>query len=97
MASTEHVSGKNMTSMSNLVQILWSGTGRDFNERYWGYYSNGTGTLIDCGTAVHGQPGHLLRYPDEFWGEAPDLIVSVFGIYAHSTSAAPIRQLGAAP
>ena len=89
VASTEHVSGKYMTSMSNLVQILYSGTGRDFNERYWGYYSNGTGTLSIAALQYTLSLGTLLRYPEEFWGEAPDLIVSVFGIYAHSTSAAP--------
>ncbi len=88
VASTEHVSGKNMTSMSNLVQILYSGTGRDFNERYWGYYSNGTGTLSIAALQYTLSLGTLLRYPEEFWGDAPDLIVSVFGIYAHSTSAA---------
>ena len=89
VAAAEHVSGKNMTSMSNLVQILYSGTGRDFNERYWGYYSNGTGTLSIAALQYTVSLGTLLRYPEEFWGEAPDLTLSVFGIYAHSTSAAP--------
>ncbi len=70
VASTEHVSGKNTTSMSNLVQILWSGTGRDFDERYWGYYSNGTGTLTFAALQYTVSLGKLLRYPDEFWGEA---------------------------
>ncbi len=90
VASTEHVVGKNMTSMSNLVQILWSGTGRDFNERYWGYYSNGTGTLTFAALQYTVSLGTLLRYPEEFWGEAPDLNISVFGIYGHSTSAPPM-------
>ena len=90
VASTEHVVGKNMTSMSNLVQILWSGSGRDFNERYWGFYSNGTGTLTFAALQYTLSLGTLLRYPEEFWGDAPDLIVSLFGIYGHSTSAPPI-------
>jgi hypothetical protein len=86
VAGAEHVVGKNMTSMSNLVQILYSGSGRDFNERYWGYYSNGTGTLTLAALQYTVSLGTLLRYPEEFWGEAPDLIVSVFGIYGHSVS-----------
>ena len=90
VASAEHVVGKNMTSMSNLVQILWSGSGRDFNERYWGYWSNGNGTLTFAALQYTLSLGTLLRYPEEFWGEAPDLIVSVFGIYGHSTSPPPM-------
>jgi hypothetical protein len=74
--------------MSNLVQILYSGSGRDFNERYWGYYSNATGTLSLAALQYTVSLGTLLRYPEEFWGEAPDLLVSVFGIIGHSTSAA---------
>jgi len=89
VAAAEHVNGKNMTSMSNLVQILYSGTGRDFNERYWGYYSNGTGKLSIAALQYTVSLGTLLRYPEEFWGEAPDLTLSVFGIYAHSSSAPP--------
>lgn len=94
VAAAEHVVGKNMTSMSNLVQILYSGSGRDFNERYWGYYSNATGTLSLAALQYTVSLGTLLRHPEEFWGEAPDLIVSVFGIYGHSTSAAPPNGLG---
>lgn len=86
VAAAEYVKGKNMTSMSNLVQILYSGSGRDFNERYWGYYSNGTGSLTLAALQYTVSLGTLLRYPEEFWGEAPDLTVSVFGIYGHSVS-----------
>jgi hypothetical protein len=86
VAAVEHVVGKNMTSMSNLVQILYSGSGRDFNERWWSYYSNGTGKISLAALQYTVSLGTLLRYPEEFWGEAPDLTVSVFGIYAHSVS-----------
>jgi hypothetical protein len=90
VAAAEHVNGKNMTSMSNLVQILYSGSGRDFNERYWGYASNGTGKLSLAALQYTVSLGTLLRYPEEFWGEAPDLTVSVFGIYGHSVSGEPV-------
>jgi len=36
--------------------------------------------------------GEVLRSPDDFWGEGPDLKVSLFGLYGRITSDDPARD-----
>jgi hypothetical protein len=85
-----HVVGKDAVSVSNLVQVLNSGGGKELMERYWGFESGGNGTLTLVGGQYALSLGTLLRHPAEFWGDAPDLIWKTFGIYGSTTSdAAP--------
>jgi hypothetical protein len=84
-----HVSGENTDSLSSLVRVLNTGRGYEFDERYWGFESHGTGSLQFLGLQYTLSLGTLLRHPMDFWGEGPDLSVSVFGIYGMSGSAAP--------
>jgi hypothetical protein len=76
----------NTKTLGRLVTVLNGGDGNEFMQRFWGYGSNGTGTLFLTGGQYTLSLGTLLRYPTEFWGDAPDLIVSLFGIYGHVTS-----------
>jgi hypothetical protein len=41
----------------------------------------GRGTLLLAGFEYNVSLGELLRYPEEFYGEGPDLDLSVFGTY----------------
>jgi len=79
-----HITGKDTISISNLVSVLNSGGGRDFMERFWGFSSGGNGKLTLVGGEYTLSLGTLLRYPDEFWGVGPDLILKLFGVYAHA-------------
>jgi hypothetical protein len=75
------VTGEWARSVSNIVQVLNSGSGKEFNERYWGYASGGNGDLTFLGGQYTLSLGTLLRHPMEYWGEGPDLNVTLFGIY----------------
>ncbi len=81
-----HVTGKNVGSLTDLVRILNTGSGNDFNERYWGFSSDGNGTLTLAGMQYTLSLGTLLRHPMEYWGEGPDLSVSLFGVFGRSSS-----------
>lgn len=84
-AGVSHVRGRDTVSVSNLVQIVNSGGGRDFMERFWGAEGGGNGTLTLVGAEYTLSLGTLLRYPDEFWGVGPDLTLTVFGMYANTS------------
>jgi hypothetical protein len=68
-------------TLSGLVQVLNTGSGYSFMERYLGPASHGTGRLFTVGSEYTISLGKLTRYPEDFWGEGTDVLVSVFGMY----------------
>jgi hypothetical protein len=88
-----HSSAEHIRTVSDVVQILNAGGGRDLMDRYFGRNNNqGRGTLLLAGGEYSVGLGELLRYPDEFWGEGPDLKLSVYGLYGTITSDDPARD-----
>jgi hypothetical protein len=87
-AGGSHIVGQYTNSLTDMVQVLNTGSGYFFNERYWGFASNGNGTLTLAGLQYGVSLGTLLRHPMPYWGVGPDLIVNVFGIYGYSSSEA---------
>jgi hypothetical protein len=68
-------------TLSGLVQVLNTGSGYSFMERYLGQASHGNGRLFTLGSEYTISFGKLTRYPEDFWGEGTDVLVSVFGMY----------------
>jgi hypothetical protein len=92
-AGVSHASVEHVRTINGTVQILNSGGGRDLMDRYFGRNNNrGKGSLLLVGGEYSISLGELLRYPGEFWGEGPDLRLSLFGMYAHITSDDPARD-----
>ena len=88
-----HSSAEHIRSVSGVVQILNAGGGRDLMDRYFGRNNNqGRGTLLLAGGEYSVGLGELLRYPDEFWGEGPDLKLSAYGLFGTITSDDPARD-----
>lgn len=80
-------------SINNVVQIQNAGGGRDLMDRYFGRNNDyGKGSLLLAGGEYQVSLGEVLRYPEEYWGEGPDLKLSIFGMYAHVTSDDPARD-----
>ncbi|MBV9948023.1 MAG: hypothetical protein JOZ69_14305, partial [Myxococcales bacterium] len=75
--------------MDDIVQILNTGSGKLLMQRYLGQQGKGTGGLLLLGAQYTMSLGTLLRYPTEFWGEGPDLVLSLFGLYADTSSDDP--------
>lgn len=88
-----HASANHIRSLNGVVQLLNAGGGRDLMDRYFGRNNDqGKGTLTLAGLEYTVGLGELLRYPDEFWGEGPDLKLTVYGMYGHITSDDPSRD-----
>jgi hypothetical protein len=83
------VTGTNVEHLNDLLQVLNTGSGKLLMQRYFGQEGHGNGTLTLFGTQYTISLGTLLRYPTEFWGEGPDLMLSVFGLFASTTSDDP--------
>jgi len=79
-------------SLASLVQVLNTASGYSFMERYLGQRSHGTGRLVTLGSEYSISLGKLTRYPEEFWGEGTDLLVSVFGLYNQVKSDDPAKD-----
>jgi hypothetical protein len=83
-----HLAGKNANSVTNLLKFLNNGGGKELNNSFWGFASNGNGSMTILAGQYTLSLGTLLRHPREFWGDGPDLQVSVFGMYGHVGSEA---------
>jgi hypothetical protein len=64
-------------------------TGDQATQRYFGPRSGGTGSMNVIGGEYNLSWAKLIRYPEEFWGEGPDLITSVFATAASVKSTDP--------
>jgi hypothetical protein len=83
------IDGHNVEHLNDLLQVLNTGSGKLLMQRYLGQEGHGNGGLTLFGTQYTISLGTLLRYPTEFWGEGPDLVVSLFGMYASTNSDDP--------
>lgn len=85
--------GEYVRTLNGIVQVLNAGGGRDLMDRYFGRNNDlGRGTLSLAGFEYSVSLGTLLRYPGEFWGEGPDLNVSLFGMYGQVAADDPARD-----
>ncbi len=69
--------GKNALSGDNFASTWYSGGGQELSERYWGIASNGNGGLTYGGLQYTLSLGTLFRHPREFWGDGPDILVTL--------------------
>lgn len=90
-ASADHI-----RSLSAVIKLLYAGGGRDLMDRYFGRDNDrGRGTLTLIGAQYDIGLGELLRWQllhSEFWGEGPDLKLSLSGLYAHISSDDPAHD-----
>jgi hypothetical protein len=73
-------------SVSSVIRVLNAPGGPGLMNEYLGQDSEGTGKLNTVGFQYDLSLGNLLRYPNYFEGDGPDVIISAFGILTHVTS-----------
>jgi hypothetical protein len=79
----------NSRPVGGIVQVLNAPGGPGLIANYLGPNSGGTGTLFTVAGQYDLSIGRLLRYPYAFHGDAPDIVVSVFGMQTMVSSVDP--------
>jgi hypothetical protein len=74
-------------TVSGVVRVLNTFGGPGLMLNYFGPNSGGTGTLTTMGAQYDVSIGEIVRGRKFFSGYAPDVMVSLFGMYTHVTSA----------
>jgi len=95
-----HIDARNINALADSIEVLHSYGGYQFKQnffgktynRHTGVYNgpeNETGTVDNIGLQYSFSFGQLARYPENFWGDGPDLVVTAFGILSIVDSKAP--------
>jgi len=71
-------------SVSDLIRVLNAPGGKGLMDEYLDPNGNGSGQLHTVGAQYDFSLGNLLRYPQHFQGDGPDLVVSLFTIFTHA-------------
>jgi hypothetical protein len=95
-----HIDARNINALAEAVEVMHSYSGYNFKQNYFGstydrhtgFYTgpqNETGTLDNISFQYSFSFGQLARYPEDFWGDGPDLVLTAFGLLTIVDSKAP--------
>jgi hypothetical protein len=73
-------------SVGRIVEVLNTRGGLGLMQNYLGMDSGGTGTLVTLAAQYDLSLARLLRYPEPFYGDGPDIFISLFGMATQVTS-----------
>jgi hypothetical protein len=81
-----HLSATNAMYIADAIEVLHSFGGWQLHDNYFGPPGTNQPVTGDI-SSVEGQYsfsfGQYFHYPQAFWGDGPDLIATVFGMYNH--------------
>ena len=80
-----HLSATNALYIADAIEVLHSFGGWQLHDNYFGAAGRGadpvTGTIDSVEVQYSFSFGQLFHYPQAFWGDGPDLIGTIFGMY----------------
>jgi hypothetical protein len=76
-------------SISNILEVMNTGSGLGLTNNYLGPASGGNGTLTTIAGQWDVSVKSILRYPEVYLGDSPDLVISLFAMQTHVTSNDP--------
>ncbi len=79
-----HLDAKNAEYLADAIETIHSFGGWQLHDNYFGPPGAATSTTGKIDTILFQEVfsfGQLFRYPQAFWGDGPDLIGSVFGMF----------------
>jgi hypothetical protein len=87
-----HTKADEARSVSGVIRVLNAPGGAGLADEYFGRDPEGriNGSLDALGAQYDFSLGNWLQYPGSFTGKSPDVVVSLFGIYAHANS--PVQE-----
>lgn len=75
-----HTDADRSRTVGRVVEVLNTRGGPGLMDHYLGPDSEGTGSLLTFGAQYDLSIGKLISYPVPFYGDGPDVVVSVFGL-----------------
>ena len=81
-----HLSATNALYLADAIEVLHSFGGWQLHDNYFGApggVDQVTGTIDSVELQYSFSFGQLFHYPQAFWGDGPDLIGTVFGMFNH--------------
>jgi hypothetical protein len=95
-----HVDARNINALADSLEIVHSRSGYNFKQNFFGrtydphtgVYTgpqNETGTVDNIGLQYSFSFGALARYPEDWWGDGPDIVLTAFGIMSIVNSPPP--------
>jgi hypothetical protein len=75
--------------VGRILEVLNTEGGPDLMRNYLGPNSGGMGQLLTLASEYNLSLARLLLYPRDFDGKARDIVISLFGMYTHVSSADP--------
>ena len=99
-----HIDARNINALADSIELVHSYGGYQFKQnffgktynRHTGVYlgpQNETGTVDNILFQYSFSFGALARYPEDFWGDGPDLTVTVYGLLSIVDSPPPQSAL----
>jgi hypothetical protein len=85
-----HLDSKNPIRVGEGLEILHSIAGWNLRDNYFGNASTGSGQIDTVLFQYSLSIAKYLLYPEPFWGQGPDIVVSLFGMYNHVSSDDPM-------
>ena len=86
-----HIDARNINALADSLEIVHSRSGYNFKQNFFGQTynphtgvyngpQNETGTVDNIGFQYTFSFGALARYPEDWWGDGPDLVLTAFGL-----------------
>jgi hypothetical protein len=85
-----HLDSKTPLRVGEGLEVLHSIAGWNLRDNFFGQMSTGSGTIDSVMFQYVLSLARLLRYPEPFWGQGPDILLSIFGLYNHVSSSDPL-------
>jgi hypothetical protein len=85
-----HLDSENPLRVGEGLEALHSIAGWNLRDNYFGQMSTGSGAIDTVLFQYTLSIAKYLLYPEPFWGQGPDIVVSLFGMYNHVSSDEPL-------
>jgi hypothetical protein len=85
-----HVTADHALPVSDAIEVIHSIGGWQLRDNYLGPNSNATGAITTVMLQQTLSVARILRRPNAFWGDGPDVLISVFGMANWVASADPM-------
>jgi hypothetical protein len=78
--AASQTTAKDAKTVGRIIEVLNAPGGKGLVDNYLGDQSGGTGKLSVLGAQYDLSIGRLVSYPTPFYGDGPDIVVSLFGM-----------------